>query len=481
MPEAAFLSGFFASLLKAITSEGPPPAGTKMLPEYPGQSLDVDDFAASPIGRENFSRLVDSVPAVADQFLATGLNVSQVWRQVLQGARVAKGAISDEARESEQALFQAAFRDFEIGALASSIDPLGPRFHPSHPQPPSWATSSDGWTDFTFDYASEDVSETTAPLKFEAPLIWNLANEIPPELRQVRPSGVLRMADHAELAAIDQQPELPVVVEEVEAAPGPVPTTVLARAGMHSTLAARAIASSLAAPEAAAPSRRALAVAARTKDLLGAETAADLTQKVSLPRLVRIASRPMGMQALPITADEERLVTPLETPDPEVQVTDADFGRVLIRARIADSLLHPQPVDQSTSSTVKISFSYMRIGIIRTWLDLSLLTLGGWFLPGRAKGSLSDGADSAAPGLLKYLPTSLIVIRNLDITARWSQADKQRIESGLTVSFPSAFGPFRFSSDSASFDGVSLQSEGPQILSWLAQRTPLAPPLDTPA
>jgi hypothetical protein len=443
MPDETSLRGLYAALLNAVTAtSGSLPQGTKLLPEYPGQAIDPDDLNdAAPVGRENFSRLVDTVPLAADQFIASGINVSQIWRQVLQSAIVTGGA--DQAvRTAEQRLFQQAYADLEIGAQSSSIDPLGPRYQPCHPQPASWATDQGTWTRFTFDWHAETNIKATELPHFDAPLRWQLADHLDPELRQLRPHGVLRSVDFVKLSRVDELP-----IQLMTGPAQPAATTAsdfgLARTAIATVLAVRAA-------EEPVPARPAVATL--------------MAHPVAAARLDHVVD-----ELVPAPADLEAL-----------PVLDQDFGQVLVRARIVDGLLRQQPVEVATTASLSISFSFVMLGVVRRWLDPSLLNLASWFLPGRPRSALSDGADTPVSGLLKYLPTALLLIRDLTVAAQWSEADRRQLEAGLSATFPSAFGPFRFSADTATFDGISLTCPNPQILAWFAQRMPLAPPLDPP-
>jgi len=130
-----------------------------------------------------------------------------------------------------------------------------------------------------------------------------------------------------------------------------------------------------------------------------------------------------------------------------------------------------------TAQTLRLDMELRRVSINRPWLDLSLLTLSRWSLPGRAPGSLSDGVvDSGRPGLLKWIPIDLIAIRDLQITARWSDDDAVAVRKVLESDAPSDLGPFRVDPRGTTFSDGTLQTRGIQIFGWLVALVPAAPP-----
>src|SRR5258708_13238850 len=86
---------------------------------------------------------------------------------------------------------------------------------------------------------------------------------------------------------------------------------------------------------------------------------------------------------------------------------------------------------QNDMSNVSIEFEFGLCDIFRPWLLNELLVIDGWYLPGEAANAVSDGTiagqkDSGDQHFLPMLPTQLLVVRHLKITANgWGDAGNQ--------------------------------------------------------
>jgi hypothetical protein len=131
-----------------------------------------------------------------------------------------------------------------------------------------------------------------------------------------------------------------------------------------------------------------------------------------------------------------------------------------------------QPV---TTNGIQISFDHCIVSISRPWWPELLFTLRNWFLPGFPKGSYANGTGAGDPGLMPVLTRGFIVIRNLKISANWSQADNEAAQGSAS------FGPF--SLIGRSFDSASgtLTCPGMQIIGWFYSALPVLPPASDPA
>ncbi len=140
-----------------------------------------------------------------------------------------------------------------------------------------------------------------------------------------------------------------------------------------------------------------------------------------------------------------------------------------------------------TTEKLSVSFKFMRVEIRRRWLDPSLFSLAGWAMPGRPKNALSNGALTANPGLLPVIPTSMIVVRDVKISAQWSHEDKSMIQEGVAGE-EVAFGPFPLGGLykqrglqkqlKSQFDGTTITVPGLQILGFICSLVPACPPRD---
>jgi hypothetical protein len=114
------------------------------------------------------------------------------------------------------------------------------------------------------------------------------------------------------------------------------------------------------------------------------------------------------------------------------------------------------------------------VKLSRPWLSDALLTLPGWYIAGVARGSFSAGTGAGDSGTLPLLPTACIFIRNLNLHAQWSDADRQVIESSGGLGSFSLIGR-KFDTNSA-----TLTVPGMQSIAWMYQTLPVLPPSDPP-
>ncbi|WP_215222949.1 hypothetical protein [Echinicola shivajiensis] len=142
----------------------------------------------------------------------------------------------------------------------------------------------------------------------------------------------------------------------------------------------------------------------------------------------------------------------------------------------------------SNTSNLKVSFKFCRIMIDRPWYNNLLYSMKGWNL-GEAyePGGLSNGTrnqDLNTP--FPLLPTSFIAVRDLKISADFSQEDSSLIESKLSTSASFGWGPFSISGSystgntdkkfNSRFDGSTISNDGLQIIGWVNNIVPFAPP-----
>lgn len=140
------------------------------------------------------------------------------------------------------------------------------------------------------------------------------------------------------------------------------------------------------------------------------------------------------------------------------------------------------------SVDIRVRFKFARVSIRRPWLDTSLFSLAGWSMAGRQRNELSTGSLTGNTGIFPLLPSSIIIARDLQISAAWSQTDVILIRDRLEKRDLS-FGPFALSGQyerphgkianvtSATFDGVNISAPGLQVVGWLSNLVPACPPL----
>ncbi len=156
---------------------------------------------------------------------------------------------------------------------------------------------------------------------------------------------------------------------------------------------------------------------------------------------------------------------------------------IKINPELLKEQLKNNTLDQETSD-LEISFRFCRVAITRPWIMNSLLKMGGWYIPGQAAGWLSTGTLQDNSGAFPMMATALIAVRDLEIRATWGKQDREIATLCSSTSQPIGFGPFALSgkygksgsSYSSRFDGVTISAPGIQILGWINQITPYAPP-----
>jgi hypothetical protein len=172
--------------------------------------------------------------------------------------------------------------------------------------------------------------------------------------------------------------------------------------------------------------------------------------------------------------------------------------------------------DAASSATVSAEFFLATIE--RPWLLGDLFNMGGWYLVGQKKNSISDGSVTTQVGddgkILPMIPKGFLIVRNITITADdWGQAgsafdnaQQQSAGSGESSSNAysgsvgwfgiggsaqhsdqqagSAFGQSQAATSGWSFqkeaNGGTLTLYGSQICGWIGEIQPAAPLIDDP-
>ena len=133
-----------------------------------------------------------------------------------------------------------------------------------------------------------------------------------------------------------------------------------------------------------------------------------------------------------------------------------------------------QPIN---SSQFTIDFSYSLVRIERDWLYEPLFDKAAlWYSLTNKAGDYSTGENSSAnTGLLRCIPKAMIVIKDLNISAQWSDADKQSAASSY------GFGCFNISSSPPiTTTNNQLTSPGIQVIGWICEVMPKLPLNDDP-
>jgi len=120
-----------------------------------------------------------------------------------------------------------------------------------------------------------------------------------------------------------------------------------------------------------------------------------------------------GTKALPVVDAKKFDVVPTR---------NLTFNQHLFLRNILQEQLIPKPVENKTEG-FSISFKYCLVNIVRSWLNLALLSSRNWYMGGTEAGYYSQGMIDNNPGLFTMIPNAFIAIRDLKITANWSAND----------------------------------------------------------
>jgi hypothetical protein len=135
----------------------------------------------------------------------------------------------------------------------------------------------------------------------------------------------------------------------------------------------------------------------------------------------------------------------------------------------------PPPVEKPVSSDgFSVEMDVCLVHLRRPWLSTNLLALTDWFVPGLERGTVSGGKGVDDAGSFGVLPIACVLVRNLVISARWSEDD---LTNTVTSSHLGAFSLLGRSFD---HNSATLTVPGMQSVAWLCEALPVLPPTDKP-
>jgi hypothetical protein len=143
------------------------------------------------------------------------------------------------------------------------------------------------------------------------------------------------------------------------------------------------------------------------------------------------------------------------------------------RATLQRTLLQHAPAKPVSSDKFSISFSYCMVKIQRPWYYEPFLFNKNWYIPSYKAGSFSTATADKNDGLFPAIPIALVVIKDLKITANWTDSDTQNAQNAM------AFGPFSLAG--SKFENNSLSCNGMQIIAWIFNVLPVLPANADPA
>src|SRR5690606_24524666 len=126
------------------------------------------------------------------------------------------------------------------------------------------------------------------------------------------------------------------------------------------------------------------------------------------------------------------------------------------------------------SNKFTMSFDYSIVYLERPWFSTSLFHYSKlWYCLSLDEGYFSNGLkDPDNAGVLKSIPTAMILIKDLRITAAWTNEDKQNAEN--------SYGLGIFNTSNLKFNNNELIIPGMQIIGWICEVLPNIPAMADP-
>ena len=149
--------------------------------------------------------------------------------------------------------------------------------------------------------------------------------------------------------------------------------------------------------------------------------------------------------------------------------TEFSVSRQLALSSVLTQVIADSTPVAPTSSSFTIELSCAVVSLTRDWLDTAWWSNPWWEVPGEQSGSWSAGDVSAAGQLIAAVPVAMVVVKDVNITATWSEQDSAQL-----ATMPPALGPFAL--HSATFASGVLSIPGVQVVAWMCKVPPVLPP-----
>jgi len=373
---------------------------------------DTDPSPSPALACERLTEIaIRVIEAEGDAVIRTSRNVDAMAELMLTEAM----PLSPEQMAMLGAAKDSAKKDFDLEL--GSLDGLS-RFHPVKASPPDWfvSTNSANWISHTVG----DHQQTGTP---------------PPTGSRLPPRSTLMMTAPAWRV-------MPATVHPAIAQPLVETHPFLMTAAQHSFATAAIV-----------PGQVTAAMAVRPAPT---------------------AQRSMALRQFGMTT----LVRPVSVAPPHVPPVAARpirIARPLIAAQAAANIRAAATAQPVATATVDISFDHCIVTLQYPWFPQVFLMDRGWYVPGYAKGSFSNGTGNGDTGYLPVLAGGFVVIRNLKISGQWTNQDLAAVQGSA------AFGPFSLIGRSYDAHTGTLSCPGMQIIGWFCEALPVLPPNSDPA
>lgn len=167
------------------------------------------------------------------------------------------------------------------------------------------------------------------------------------------------------------------------------------------------------------------------------------------------------------------------------------FGLFSIGGSYGSSTEHNE--EQHTSSNLALSMDFSTVLLQRDWLNTDWMKSETWYLKGSRAGKISSGTfkNNANDNILPTVPVSMIVGKNIKLTADWSNTTSDYFKKSISSNASVGYGPFSISGHyqqgdenkniASQFDGKTLTVGGIQILGFVCAVPPKSSPLSDPS
>ena len=438
--------------------------------------LPATPTAFSPaLAIEQVSELVNTIPTFGDgAFQRSGRTVEDQYELILGGAQPSS-ATATAVFSPVKTQAARTFDNLKVGSLLLSAW----QFHPCLATPSDWfdATNEGNWSSYNSDTSKSSTTGESSGTPTGPPPTPKLQWYVVPSDRVTlleRPDVFERhpLAFQRAMAAESQT-----ATQSVTAAESPTATqTVTAAEPATTTQSSMATESQTTierAPALEALATRPMATEMQTSasERLSVRTVAESAIHTPVETVSAAAGR-VSRETQLLTSDADVAVDP----SPLVQV--AQVSSPLYVAYNALQLTNETSKQDVTSSDLHVTFDYCMVTITRPWLSEAFLTAKGWYVPGYAAGELSATKGAADTGNFAVVPVAFIAVKNLAITANFSQQDTAAAVTSASL------GPFslvgRTFSQAASEQTSQLICVGVQIIAWICEAQTILPPDPAP-
>jgi len=144
----------------------------------------------------------------------------------------------------------------------------------------------------------------------------------------------------------------------------------------------------------------------------------------------------------------------------------------LINAIVKNDTTAVAPVH---SNEFSMSFDYCLVYLDRPWFNTSFFHYANmWFCLSLKENFFSSGTkDETNTGVLKCIPTAMILIKDLRISAAWTDDDKTNAANSIGLGF--------FNINKSEFINNELVTPGMQIIGWMCEVMPKIPAISDPS